>query len=129
VILNKQHYKIVSFFYGFFLFMFSRLRFVLSKSERSLSLVALESARLPILKRGEDQSTACVSCGLCVEFCPTSAIRFVGQLNTSPVSFELNIQRCVECSICIEICPVDALARGAEGTRAMSGDELAWQNL
>jgi uncharacterized Fe-S center protein len=45
----------------------------------------------------------CIGCGLCVKYCPTSAIKIVNK----KASFDLN--KCIGCADCITICPSKAL--------------------
>jgi formate hydrogenlyase subunit 6/NADH:ubiquinone oxidoreductase subunit I len=47
----------------------------------------------------------CTRCGLCVRYCPTSAVEMV---ETRPVI--VRPQDCVYCGECEEICPADAIA-------------------
>ena len=51
----------------------------------------------------------CISCGLCVEYCPTQAVTMVAQrpVITAP-------QRCSYCGLCEESCPENAIALSFE---------------
>lgn len=123
----------MSFLTGLFLFFISRARLLSlnfrSTHEKSIKLGRLPKARLPQLKRAQDSSTACISCGLCVDYCPTQALRLEGEAHAQPNSFELNQLGCVECTICIKICPVDALELGREVNRVVFYPQEEWLAL
>ena len=57
----------------------------------------------------------CRSCGLCVEKCPTGALRFDGE---GKVCWDSTV--CVQCDSCIKLCPYDASPR----IRWMTVEEL-----
>ncbi|MBC76496.1 MAG: hypothetical protein CME64_10830 [Halobacteriovoraceae bacterium] len=77
------------------------------------------SKQYPVLKRNEQGVPECVSCGLCVEICPTKAIKIevdkkiqIPKTLTSgpaPKMFEVDHALCVQCSLCEQVCPVDAI--------------------
>ncbi len=47
----------------------------------------------------------CTACGLCIEHCPTHAVKFVDRL---PVIVKPD--SCTYCGLCEEFCPVDAVS-------------------
>jgi formate hydrogenlyase subunit 6/NADH:ubiquinone oxidoreductase subunit I len=49
---------------------------------------------------------SCVSCGACVEVCPTAAIQ------TTSGSYTVNPNLCIGCGACEPECPVDAIEQG-----------------
>lgn len=73
----------------------------------------------PRLKEDEKGINQCISCGLCVDMCPTKAIKIETKKNVSidlvnltgvkPQKFEILKDSCVHCRLCINICPVQAL--------------------
>jgi len=48
-------------------------------------------------------STACISCGACVDTCPHGAL-YLGETKAEVIP-----EKCVECGECIEVCPTDAI--------------------
>lgn len=52
------------------------------------------------------QYTDCVSCGACVETCPTGALMM---RERDLQTYELDITRCIYCGDCVEVCPHAAL--------------------
>ena len=46
----------------------------------------------------------CTGCGLCVEYCPTSAVDMVG-----PQPVITRPQDCAYCGMCEEMCPAGAI--------------------
>lgn len=73
----------------------------------------------PKLKLDSVGNTKCVSCQLCQDICPTSAIEvqksnmvnFPSSLTTgeSPLHFFLDVAACIKCGQCQQVCYVDAL--------------------
>ncbi|MBT3583588.1 MAG: NADH-quinone oxidoreductase subunit I [Halobacteriovoraceae bacterium] len=74
----------------------------------------------PYLTVKEDGDMRCVSCRLCVEYCPADCIHIEAEnednhtKEVTPVSFRIELLRCVFCGFCEEACPVDAIRLGEE---------------
>ncbi|MCL4516063.1 MAG: 4Fe-4S binding protein [Firmicutes bacterium] len=53
----------------------------------------------------------CKGCGLCIEKCPTDAIRWSTELGAygSP-RVESDMEKCIVCNICAQICPDCAIS-------------------
>ncbi len=101
---------------------------LLSASARIINVLRIKSSadkresfseHFPVLKKNQDGAPECVSCGLCVQICPTKAIRLEvdskikmpTSLTTGPAPalFEVDQSLCVQCSLCEQVCPVNAL--------------------
>jgi formate hydrogenlyase subunit 6/NADH:ubiquinone oxidoreductase subunit I len=76
----------------------------------------------PRLKEDEKGNNQCISCGICVDFCPTHAIDLRAgegkvELNIQslegpkPKHFVINKNQCIQCRLCIAVCPVAALTK------------------
>ena len=68
--------------------------------------------RLVLLE--DNESLACVSCGLCEAACPAYAITIDGHetdrfIEREPELFEIDMLRCILCGFCEEACPKDAI--------------------
>lgn len=44
----------------------------------------------------------CVSCGGCIDLCPTTAIRMVDD------TVVIDPEKCIVCKICVQVCPLNA---------------------
>jgi len=53
-------------------------------------------------------ANACISCGLCVNICPSKAIRLVGKGKFGGLP-EIDYGKCVFCELCVWICPENAI--------------------
>ena len=73
----------------------------------------------PYLVKDQEGRTKCVSCQLCEFVCPPKAIRIVppgiqgspeaGNVEKTPLEFEINMLRCIFCGYCQEVCPEEAI--------------------
>jgi len=49
-------------------------------------------------------SDECISCGACVDECPTEAI------SQGDAHYEINAETCIDCGVCAGSCPTDAIS-------------------
>ena len=54
----------------------------------------------------------CIGCNLCVQVCPSSAIRMIGEGTEAEITYYLD--RCVFCGECVDICPTKAIETTTE---------------
>ncbi len=70
---------------------------------------------LPYLTIKKDKSLRCISCMLCVIYCPSNCIEVVPdekEQEAPPLDFKLDVLKCVFCGLCVDACPVDAIRMG-----------------
>ena len=118
---NHGHFKglLITLKISFIRFILLPLNFFFPKKvKESLTF----NISYPRLKEDEKGKNLCISCGVCVNLCPTNAIELETNNNVTidfstlttlkgptPKKFEINKDKCVHCKLCINICPVQAL--------------------
>lgn len=66
----------------------------------------------------------CIGCNLCVQICPSAAIRMTGNGTEAEITYHLD--RCVFCGECVDICPTKAIETTSEYELAFfDRDEMA----
>lgn len=124
MILERSHYKKRAFYQAIMAWI---VALPSSFKRVHLKKVNYPSSFYPILKRNENEETSCNSCGLCVEICPTEALRLTGaKLRQAPESLDLYLSRCVECADCLRLCPEGALVASSKWRGAQSGELKEW---
>lgn len=69
----------------------------------------------PALTLMEDEKVRCISCEICVPYCPSKCIDIEYDVVDSAKDerklkkFEINVLKCIFCGLCEEVCPVDAI--------------------
>jgi NADH-quinone oxidoreductase subunit I len=54
----------------------------------------------------------CISCSICVRFCPTKAVKLVEvKEGFYP---QISYAKCIFCQICVDVCPRDAILRSGD---------------
>lgn len=62
----------------------------------------------------------CKGCGLCIEKCPTSVIKWSKRLGfTGTPAVEPDMEGCIVCGICQNVCPDAAIAIRKQGQSAV----------
>ena len=86
---------------------------------------------LPYLTIQNNGSLQCISCTLCVTYCPSDCIyietKYGRSINDNgpPDSFKIDILKCIFCGLCEEACPVDAI-RMSDEYRLSGHAEQEW---
>ncbi|MCK5071821.1 MAG: 4Fe-4S dicluster domain-containing protein [Bacteriovoracaceae bacterium] len=123
MILSKGLYNSYSYFRVFFkstinlLFLFFKLVFSLwpgrGKSGAGGTSQKTTNLIIPSLKVTKKGRLRCISCGLCLKYCPCHCIKMDAgeafEVNTPPDIFEIDLLKCIGCGYCEEVCPVDAI--------------------
>ena len=78
----------------------------------------------PSLKQNESDTTKCVSCMLCQEYCPAACLEITKpnmvnfppsiKSGEAPLHFYLDVSACVKCGNCVAVCPTQALEMDAK---------------
>ncbi len=70
-------------------------------------------------KKPQVNQGKCVSCGICIEVCPTGVLEFKDRTdgNPSQVAFLADAKNCISCAFCEADCPTQAIEMLAPGPR------------
>ncbi|NTU93771.1 MAG: 4Fe-4S binding protein [Chlorobiaceae bacterium] len=71
------------------------------------------------------EPASCTDCGLCVSFCPVSAIgRRDGEGSGGEFRYESDEESCINCSVCSSLCPSGAWVVGRKGYTVLIGGTM-----
>jgi formate hydrogenlyase subunit 6/NADH:ubiquinone oxidoreductase subunit I len=125
MIVNLKKKNIFNELQNFFIFLKGILNISSNHSvsrrlyDDSLNLKKDFYTKYPLLKKDQVDNPICVSCGVCEDICPTSAIKiekanlinFPKSLMTgeAPLHFYVKVDDCLKCGLCRDVCLTDAI--------------------